>query len=239
MAYKMHYTLKLSVSHFLIQIGQALSNHINENSEKLRKIFVYDQKEIEIIRDEFILGGQNDWSNTFEEFCEKIRENTNSDVNNIIIDNTSVATINSKVVSQICLMESMKKYFSYRMVTTKCGIPSFILVGSTDDWKLLKEKVDLLCKMNENDRLDLDWWLKYLVPVVEKIVETAVTKKPDDSFWNNIAKIDGTFGSGGTQNYQGWVNVFNPYLSTGSGQLSRNMHMDYTKKDKFNGIKED
>ena len=74
-AFNSHYTLKLSVSHILVQIGQALSMHINENSEKFRKIFVSHegQKELNISRDEFRLGEKNDWTSALIELCDKIK----------------------------------------------------------------------------------------------------------------------------------------------------------------------
>jgi len=235
LSYSNHYNLKLSVSHFLIAIGQALSLHINQNSEKLRKEFVsFEGKtEIKIRRDNFVMGKENDWTSTFPEFCGIIKNLTNSDINNIIIDDTSVATPNSQIVSQICLMESMKAYFKYTVVT-RCGIPNIILLGSVEDWQKLKDKVDALCKLNENDRLNLDFWLKYLVPVINNIVDTGINRKPDLSFWKNFAKIDDE--SGGPF-CSGWINTFYPYLVDGDKYI-KNKFMDYTKNNFFCGLKD-
>ena len=236
LSYSNHYNLKLSVSDFLIAIGQALSIHINENSEKLRKEFVSFEGKQEIIvrRDEFVLGKANDWSTVFAEFSEQIKEKTNVDVNNIIIDNTSVATETSKIVSQICLMESMKSYFEYT-VYTKCGIPKISLKGTPEDWMNLKEKVDSLCKLNENDRLGLDWWLKHLVPVIDKIVNTCINRKVDISFWESFAKTKG--GSGGPY-FNGWINVFYPYLAESEKSFFKNPNMEYNNIKPFSGLKD-
>ena len=236
MSYANHYNLKLSVSHFIIAIGQALSIHINKNSELLRKEFVSfeGKKEIIVRRDEFRMGEQNDWTSSFGEFCDKIKENTNVDINKVIIDDTSVATQNSTIVSQICLMESMKAYFDYTMMTM-CGIPNVSLLGSKEDWKKLKEKVDSLCKLNENDRLKLDWWLKHLVPVIDKIVDTGLNRNVDTEFWKNFAKKDG--GSGGPY-FSGWINVFYPYLLSYNGGYNQNNNMDYKVNKSFGGLKD-
>ena len=69
-----------------------------------------------------------------------------------------------------------------------CGIPKISLEGSTADWNKLKEKVDTLSRLNENNRLN---WLKFLVPITNNIVDTADSKNVDISFWKNFAKIDG------------------------------------------------
>ncbi len=73
-AYQSHYALSLSVSDFIILIGQGLGAHITENAEKLRKHFVdHNGKEtIEIHRDGFVKGQQNDWSTVFGEFADEI-----------------------------------------------------------------------------------------------------------------------------------------------------------------------
>ena len=122
-----------------------------------------------------MLGQQNDWTTTFAEFSDEIKKEVDIDINKVIVDDSSVATQNSIIVSQIAVMESMKSYFSYQ-VSTLCGIPRISLLGATDDWKNLKEKVNILCRLNENDRLKLDFWLKHLTPIVDKIFETVVNK---------------------------------------------------------------
>ncbi len=158
-------------------------------------------------------------------------------MSSIVIDDTSVATSNSKIVSQICLMEGMQKYFTYEVMTL-CGIPQVTLIGAPEDWNRLKEKVDLLCKLNENDRLKLDWWLKHLAPIIEEIVDTGVNRKLDSDkikFWQNFAKIGG--GSGGPY-YQGWINVFYPYILNYQKKYEQNYSLDYKKNDYFGGLKD-
>jgi len=130
-------------------------------------------------------------------------------------------------------MDAMKSYFDFTL-STRCGIPKVSLIGSNDDWKKLKDKVDHLCKLNENNRLKLDWWLQYLIPVIDNIVNTAVYGKVDTTFWQNLAKIDN--GSGGPY-FQGWINVFFPYLISNTGEYRFNNDMDYKVNNKFCGLK--
>jgi len=210
-AYAEHYALKLSVSDFIILIGQGLSRHIEVNAEKLRKQFVnHDGKEtIKIQRNEFVKGQDNDWSTVFGEFADEIKKRVKADVHGVIIDDTSVATPTTRIVSEITLMDAMKSFFYYRVVT-KCGIPQITLEGTPEDWKKLKDKVAKLVEMNKNDALLLKWWLDKLVPVVDKICEAGINRKIDSGFWSEIYKTKG--GSGGPH-ITGWIMKFFPYLA--------------------------
>lgn len=151
-AYQNHYPLKLSVSDFIILIGQGLGKHIDQNAEKLRKHFVnHEGKEmIEIRRDDFVMGQQNDWSTVFGEFAEEIKKRVKADVYDVVIDDTSVATPTSRIVSEITLMDCMKSYFKFGW-STYCGIPQITLEGNVSDWEKLREKVKKLSEMNTED----------------------------------------------------------------------------------------
>jgi len=210
-AYGAHYPLKLSVSDFLILIGQGLGRHINQNAEGLRKYFVeHEGKEvIRIFRDEFVKGRQNDWSTVFGEFADEIKKRVKTDIYDVIIDDTSVATPTTRIVSEITLMGAMKEYFDLR-VKTRCGIPQIILEGTPDDWRSLKDKVEKLVGMNKEDCLKLKWWLDVLVPVVNKICEAGMERKADVEFWSKIYKSQG--GSGGPY-ITGWILNFFPYFN--------------------------
>jgi hypothetical protein len=70
----MHIPLQLSPDIIYLSILQALSKHIEKNSEELRHHFVNfsGKQEIEVIRDEFILGEQNDWEGVFNDMSNII-----------------------------------------------------------------------------------------------------------------------------------------------------------------------
>lgn len=197
-AFRKHYPLKLSVSDFLILIAQGLSIHINKYAEELRQYFVNHsgKEKIEIYRGNFVKGQQNDWSTIFEEFGNEIKKKVKTDIYDVIVDDTSVATPTSRIASEITLMDSMKSYFDY-VVMTECGFPLITLEGTPDDWKKLREKYKRLTQMNKDDCMKLDFWLKHLTPIIEKICETGITQQPDVSFWKNMYKYRGSAGSGG------------------------------------------
>lgn len=51
----------------------------------------------------------------------------------------STTTPTASAVHELGLMDSMQHYFSYRF-RTKCGISKVKLLGTLEDWELLKEK---------------------------------------------------------------------------------------------------
>ena len=211
-AYQSHYPLKLSVSDFIILIGQGLGRHMDQHSEKLRKHFVDHEEKEEIIvrRDEFVLGKQNDWSTVFGEFADQISKRVKTDFYSIVVDDTSVATKETRIVSEITLMDCMKGYFDY-VVVTRCGIPQITLEGSKKDWEGLLNRVKRLQELNKDNCLLLDFWLKHLLPIVEKICETAISRKPNSEFWSGIYKY--TNPGSGSPYISGWCTIFFPYLA--------------------------
>jgi len=213
-AYQDHYPLKLSVSDFIILIGQGLARHMDKYSEELRQYFVdHEGKEqIKIRRNGFVQGKQNDWSTVFGDFADEIKKRVKTDFYSIIVDDTSVATRDSRIVSEIALMDCMKGYFDYMAVTT-CGIPQITLEGSVKDWENLLHRVKRLEEMNKDNCLLLDFWLKHLVPLVEKICKQAISRKPDRDFWSGIYKYSQP--GSGSPYISGWSTIFLPYLSYG------------------------
>jgi len=218
-AYEQHYALKLSVSDFIILIGQGFGKHMDINSEKLRKHFVdhEEKEEIAILRDGFVRGQQNDWSTVFGEFADNIKKRVKGDIYDIVIDDSSVATPTSRIVSELTLMDCMKGFFDY-VVVTRCGIPEITLQGAKEDWEGLRTKVRKLNEMNKDNCLQLDFWLKQITPVVDKICETAIDKKIDREFWSGIYKYSNP--GSGTPFISGWITKFFPYLPDGVNKFT-------------------
>jgi len=213
-AFIQHYPLKLSVSDFILMIGQGLAKHMEVHAEELRPLFVdFEGKEkIVIERNDLLIGGENDWSTVFGEFSEAIKERVKTDFYDIMVDDTSVATKLSRIASEIAIMDAYKQYFDYE-VTCICGIPKITLVGSSEDWEKLRKKVKSLQDLNKDDRLKLNWWLDRLVPLVDQIVDQATSRNIDRTFWTNIYHYQEK------QSFyipskiiSGWIMVFNPYL---------------------------
>ncbi len=213
-AYVNHFPLKISVSDFILMIGQGIAAHLDIHAEDVRPYFVnHEGKEtITIVRSNFKPEGGNDWSPVFGEFAEGVQKRVKMDFYDIMIDDTSVATKLSRISTEIAIMDTFKHYFEYR-VMCGCAMTEVTLVGSKDDWEKLRTKVRKLKEFNTDDKLQLDWWLDRLVPLVDQIVDQAVSQNIDTSFWSKIYQSHDKKGFyEPTPLINGWLNVFNPYL---------------------------
>ena len=168
-AYKKHYPLTLSPDLIWLAIMQGFAKHVNENAEKLRKMFVAHKGKalIEVRRDDFIKGNQsNPWPEVFDLFADQIRKHI-GDINmNLIMPDFSTTGDLEKAVASVTLMDSMQNYFEYRFCTS-CGIPSVTLNGKVEDWEQLKRKA------KELEKYDAEFWIAGLVPILDEFIQAA------------------------------------------------------------------
>ncbi|KAJ9064898.1 hypothetical protein DSO57_1025527 [Entomophthora muscae] len=213
---------------------QGLAIHINMNPEKHKQLLglgrlAPGQKEsIDVGRDQFILDKfDNDWQGVFPELQYKMATKIDRPLYNLLSTNFSTSTPLSQSISALTITNAFKAYFEYS-VTTMCGIPEIALMGTRQDWALLRQSTaDLLSKFN-----GLDYWLRELLPVLDEFIHTSNNKR-NVEFWSNIYKPDG--GSGGPY-IRGWINSLFPYIQTGAG-FTQNPHMAWKGgSDPFSGL---
>ncbi|CAF0814897.1 unnamed protein product [Brachionus calyciflorus] len=206
-AYSRHLPLIISPDMIWYLISSATAAHITLNSEELRYKFVdHDgKKKIEIRRDDFVLNSKsNPWHEVIDDFSSKIRELTKNEIADTLVANFSTTSKDSRVVSQIVLMDAMKNYFDYHM-STMCGIPEFRITGEKEDWENVRDKtlkiIDLIPEFNK-------WYNNGLSEILQQFIDV-FNDKIDNGFWNEIYKVGG--GSGGPY-ISGWILALFPYL---------------------------
>lgn len=217
-AYDQHLPLVLSPDILWLTIAQGLSLHITNNAEELRHQFVNHEgkQHIEIFENSFVKGSpDNDWSHAFGQFSDKIADYIGKK-RDLIVGNYTTTTPTDRAAGEIILMEAMSKYFSYGM-TTMCGIPEITLLGTVEDYKAIKGRVQTMAEFN------LSWWTSKLEPIVDEFI-LAMQGKPNTSFWQKIYKEAG--GSGGPY-IGGWMTHLFPYLRGKNGFDRQN---DFTAK---------
>ncbi len=222
-AYGGHLPLELSPDTIWLAIAQGLSLHINNNAEELRHQFVNfeGKKKIEIFENSFRKGSpDNNWSHAFMQFSDAIKDYIGKK-RDLIVGDYSTTTPVTRASNEIVLMEAMQRYFTYEC-TTMCGIPEITLLGTVEDWKSIKGRVQAMAEFN------LSWWTSKLEPIVDEFI-AAAGGKANKPFWQNIYKEGG--GSGGPY-IAGWSTNLFPYL--------RN-HKDgarYTLRNEFSAVAE-
>ena len=130
-------------------IVQAFSNHVNANSEELRKYFVdfEDKKELNVIYNKPFSSVDKE---TFEDFSGQMVNQMSNFLGKDIIENLTpnftTTSYDLKVISQISIMGSFKKYFRYYFECITCGIPYIILEGTVKDYEKIRYKLKKLSK---------------------------------------------------------------------------------------------
>lgn len=215
-AFALHYPLVLSPDTIWLAIAQGFAQHITANAERLRSKFVRHEGQpiIEIRRDDFIKGSsQNPWPEVFSAFSDAIAEHIGRQRDLVVCDFSTTGQ-SERAASEIVLLDAMKSYFRYE-VLTRCGIPEITLEGTVDDWRSIRRRARAL------EEYDLAWWTEGLGPVLDELVATA-EGRVDVRFWELLFK---DIKDSGGPYIQGWINALFPYLRAGrekDGELRRN-----------------
>ena len=213
-SYVNHMPVSINPDILWMLIVQGFSRHIDQNAEKLRNKFVdFDgKKELTVNGDELTIEEitKEGWERTFKEFVEKIKENAGESMIKLITPSFSTTTPTIQVSSQIAIMSCFKNYFKFIRLWGGCGFPYINLEGTLNDYEELKRKVEKLMGY------DIDDWIKELIIIIKKIVETK-KGKIDIDFWKNMIINEEAMeprGSGEltkVNNINGWLLNFYPY----------------------------
>merc|ERR1712046_115824 len=96
----------------------------------------------------------------------------------------STTTANDRVVASVSVMATLQAYFEYNF-SLACGIPRVTLLGSPEDWREMRAKIERLPEFDLQDQ-EMSKWRKLLGPVVDNFVLSAVGQ-PDLAFWDRVA----------------------------------------------------
>ena len=218
-AYVKHIPICITPDLLWMLIIQGFSRHIDQNSEKLRSKFVQfegkkalcvdgNEKSIDDITKE-------GWERTFNEFVENIRKNVGGLMINLLTPCFTTTTPTIQVASQIAIMSVYKNYFKYVRLCGGCGFPYIKLQGTLLDYVQLKYKIQGLIGY------EIDDWIKELITIVDKIIETK-QGNIDKKFWENILKnvdVVVPYGSGELTKItkiDGWLLNFYPFITRSS-----------------------
>lgn len=214
-AYVNHIPICVTPDILWMLIVQGFSRHIDLNAEKLRAKFVefQGQKEIVVSGDEYAIEDitKEGWERTFNEFVEQIREKMGNHMIDLLTPNFTTTTPTIQVSSQIAIMSAFKSYFKFLRLYGGCGFPFIKLEGTLSDYMQLKNKIQGLMGF------EIDDWIKELIIIVDKIIETK-NGKIDKKFWENILKnvdVIEPRGSGEltkVTKIDGWLLNFYPYI---------------------------
>jgi hypothetical protein len=218
-SYSSHYPLVLGPDDVWMVIAQSFALHVDQNAEKLRKMFVQHEGKVHIEwrNDSLVMGSpNNNWMTGFDFFAAKIKEHIGKK-HDLLTANFSTTGPIERAASQVVLMDAMKHYFSYG-VTTCCGVPEITLLGTPDDWKSIRTRVQAFAEFE-----GLGQWVKTLDPVLAEFVN-ASEGRVDRDFWKGIYKSE-SMGSGNPI-VSGWANALFLYMQAYQGFIKNPLAED-------------
>ena len=223
-AYVKHIPICITPDILWMLIIQGFSRHIDLNSEKLRSKLVQfkGKKTLFVDGDEKTIDDitKEGWERTFNEFVEKIRSNVGGLMINLLTPCFTTTTPTIQVASQIAIMSAFKNYFRYVRFFGGCGFPYIKLQGTLLDYMQLKFKIQGLIGY------EIDDWVKELITIVDKIIETK-QGNIDKKFWENILKnveVVVPYGSGELTKItklDGWLLNFYPFKKVCYSQIEK------------------
>jgi hypothetical protein len=165
----------------------------------------------------------NDWASVFPQFAAEIEKRTQPGLREAIECNFTNTTATDRVCSHIALMDVCQQYFDYSM-RCGCGFPRIDLMGTVEDWRLLRAKAEGLRQFQPDDTRStsvghLAVWLSALLPTLDHFV-AAAEGSPDLAFWGSVCNLAGASGHGGPS-VTGWIGLLFPYIQgRPNGQLN-------------------
>merc|ERR1712083_982913 len=168
--------------------------------------------------DEFVLGGKNDWASVIDGkpdcFSIQIDRNVVDGVAKELDPAFTETTQIEKIAQKITVMDVTKSFFSFKC-RTRCGFPWVVLEGSVEDWQLLRDSAESLIRQRCQAKF-AEHWCAALLPLLDKLKQECTKSigngEPDEQFWNSMCKRGGSSGSGARTWFNGWINIFFPYI---------------------------
>jgi len=206
-AYSYHHELVLRPDDVWLAISAAFANYVDSHSQEMRSLFVEHKDKITLKALERGNITTTNWNSLIEQLSEGIQKFTKDDVREWLEPHFTTTTSKDILIGRSILMGAMKNYFAFECYL-RCNIPSVVLMGVLDDWKLVRQKVEKLAIYGKQFP-DLLSWYSLLVPVIEQFIES-YSGKVDKDFWNRICHESG--GGSGPTYLSGWCLVFTPFL---------------------------
>ena len=229
-AYLHHFPIIINPNIFWLIILQGFSKHmeIKDNAERNRYKFVnFEKIENIVIRTDLNLFRASDdqWQIIIEkllkETSKKIRVNKN--ILNIFKQKFSTSTREEEIATTVTFLSIFKKYFKYTIDGT-CGISKVTIEGTIEDWELLLKKIIEIGNLD----VEIIFWTDEIKKIVQKIINTLETRKPDINFFKNMVQNTDRSKKCQPDLINGWIVKFIPY--------DKNNNKCNFNSPKFNGL---
>lgn len=220
-AFANHVPLNLRPDTLWYMIVHEVAEHVRQNPGKYASLFTDtpgSKQTIEVRDDSLSYEAPSDWMRSIGLVRGPLAAKVTDRTLELFVPSFSTSTPADEIALLVAFMDTVSPYYDF-LWTTRCGIPQIRLEGTTADWQTLYGGAAQLASMFDG----LVDYFGDLLPVLEKIVETASGSAPDEHFWRSIYKYGD--GSGGPY-VTGWITAFFAHIQTPEGAKQK-QHFDW------------
>lgn len=188
--YQQHHNVIIRPDDIWTAIQIQFSLYVNSRAEALRHSFVnFDGKENLRVKfrarvDEVPIG------NFISKILKLIRKNIDPAVFDWISPNFTTTTENDKLTAGVAMMATLQTYFDYEFWGIICGIPKATILGTVDDWKVIRERVKKLNDYELRGESVMAQWSSMLGRILDQFVSVKEGNPPNSEFWKQAIRID-------------------------------------------------
>lgn len=209
--YNNHWVLKTGPEDWWTVVCRRIAAALDDHGEveAVRKFFVSHEGQKQISVNVGPTLSNIDYSWLFNQFSSEIRRNIQTPgYVDLMEADFSTTSPEQKIISQIMLMSSVKKYFAFGMHTA-CGVPGVEMKGSEQDWEMLVNKLNNLETQLRPilEHLNLNAWFLSTKLIFNNLLKT-YKGQPDKDWWGHILCWNQTYGSGASSWFSGWFPEF-------------------------------
>lgn len=211
-AFAEHRPLILSPDAIWLTIAQGLARHIRLNADSLRHKLVRHQnkKRLEVQWQGPFPEDANGIATLMDRFRVAIAAEIGEGPARLFRTDFTTSTDIEKTASDIILLDAYASFFDY-FVSCVCGIPTITLTGTTEDWRSIRARIEVLDELVQGTKID--GWSRGLRIITNKLVE-ASEGHADRAFFQRIYKPKKAYGG---EAITGWIGWLYPYLDDQSG----------------------
>ncbi|MCA9579706.1 MAG: DUF4419 domain-containing protein, partial [Myxococcales bacterium] len=198
-AFDDHRPLRMSPDAVWLTLTNGFALHIEHNAEALRGRFVAHQG-----RRTLAVPDDQPWPERIAAFTSKLADELGEGRWRLLVCDFSTTTAVDRTASEVVMMGAFKRYFDY-LAAAVCGIPEIELLGTVDDWRSIRERIEIFAEYG------LEHWVAALRPLADVWVETAAGR-PDRRFWRAVYKPQAVYAA---SLVRGWLTQLFPYLDGG------------------------
>jgi hypothetical protein len=131
-----------------------------------------------------------------------------------ILPSFSTTLPNDRIVASVSVMSTLQAFFTYKF-SLSCGIPNVTLLGTVEDWEMLRAKFDRLLEFEVEGQILMAQWHSWLSVIGDNLL-ASVKGENRLEFWDKVCSNHG--GGSGPSYISGWISTFSVFTEKGEFQ---------------------